>query len=81
MSSKMEERAEALMSELARRGWKPGDTIANAIIVEIALGIGIDGANLDTALEFAGEEGWIENGAPGFTILTLVAPLGVGPNA
>jgi hypothetical protein len=58
------------MREFVRRGYEGGDHIPNTQIVVIALEIGLEGVDLDAALIFAGEQGWIEAGQPGFTIFT-----------
>jgi hypothetical protein len=70
MPEKTQEDAKALMAELVPEVKKGGGRIANARITEVAVSIGLDGKDLDAALILAGEQGWIDDGGSGWTIIT-----------
>jgi hypothetical protein len=40
------------------------------MLVQNAVWLGIEGPDLDSALSFAGQQGWIENGVNDTTVLT-----------
>ena len=55
---------------LVGKGVHLGQRYKNPTLIENALSLGIDGPDLDGALIFAGEQGWVENGPEDTTILT-----------
>jgi hypothetical protein len=50
-----------LLKALIARGANRHEPMANAWITEVALEIGLEGAELDSALTYAGTQNWIEN--------------------
>jgi hypothetical protein len=58
------------MRMLVGKGVHLGQPYKNPTLIENTLWLGIDGPDLDSALIYAGEQGWIENGPEDTTILT-----------
>ena len=70
MARSAEDDARAIMRMLVGKGVHLGQHYKNPTLIENALWLGIDGPDLDSALIYAGEQGWIENGPEDTTILT-----------
>ena len=58
------------MRMLVGKGVHLGQPYKNPTLIENALWLGIDDSDLDSALIYAGEQGWVENGPEDTTILT-----------
>jgi hypothetical protein len=56
-----EQGARLFVKILVERGCEVGVPIQNAIVQVWAVEAGLDGSDLDDALNFAGEKEWIEN--------------------
>ena len=59
-----------LMGALARSGAQADVPIANARVADVAVRVGLEGEDLDEALVYAGEQGWMEAGETGWTRIT-----------
>ena len=70
MARSAEDDAKAIMRMMVTKGVKPGASYENSMLVQNAVWLGIAGPDLDNALNFAGQQGWIENGANDTTVLT-----------
>ena len=70
MARVAEEDAKAIMRSMVTKGAKPGAPYENSMLVQNAVGLGIVGPDLDGAMRFAGQQGWVENGANDTTVLT-----------
>jgi hypothetical protein len=70
MARSAEEDAKTLMRMMVTKGVKPGASYENPVLQENALWLGLEGPDLDSAMIFAGQQGWIEDGANDTTILT-----------
>jgi hypothetical protein len=70
MARVAEDDAKAIVRMMVTKGVKPGEAYNNPVLQENAVWLGIEGPELDNALNFAGEQGWIENGAKDTTVLT-----------
>jgi len=57
-----EQGARLFVKILAERNCEVGVPVQNAIAQVWAVEAGLDGSDLDEALKFAGEKGWIEDG-------------------
>jgi hypothetical protein len=65
-----EDDARAIVRMLVGKGVHLGQPYENPTLIENGLWLGIDGPDLDSALIYAGKQGWIENGPEDTTILT-----------
>jgi hypothetical protein len=70
MARSAEDDAKAIMRMMVTKGAKPGASYENSMLVQNAVWLGIVGPDLDSALSFAGQQGWIEAGANDTTVLT-----------
>ena len=70
MARSAEEDAKAIMRMMVTKGVKPGASYDTQVLVQNAVWLGIEGPDLDSALSFGGQQGWIENGANDTTVLT-----------
>ena len=70
MTRSAEDDARAIVRMLVGKGVHLGQPYKCATLVENALWLGIEGPDLDSALIYAGEQGWTENGLEDTTILT-----------
>jgi hypothetical protein len=60
-----------LMGALVKSGAQADAAIANARVSDVAVQAGLDGDELERALVYAGEQGWMETGEnPGWTRIT-----------
>lgn len=66
--SDAEPNARRLMQTVVQNGSRAGDTVSNAQLQLIAVGIGIDGKDREDAIGFAAGRGWIANGTRAGTI-------------
>jgi hypothetical protein len=55
--------ARRLMHALVGKGYPMGDAIPNAQLRTVAVEVDIDGQEQTAAIEYAGDRGWIGNGA------------------
>ena len=69
MARSAEDDAKTIMRMMVTKGAKPGP-YENSMLVQNAVWLGIEGPDLDSALSFAGQQRWIENGVNGTTVLT-----------
>ena len=67
MARSAEVDARAIVRMLVEKGVQSGEPYKNPMLVQNALWLGIEGVELDDALTFAGEQGWVET-APEDTI-------------
>jgi len=82
MTRSVEDDAKAIMRMMVRKGVKAGGSYKNPVLMQNALILGIDGEDLDKALTFAGEKGWIANGPNDTTTMTPDGhKAGTDPNA
>ena len=58
------------MRMLVGKGVHLGQPYENPTLIENALWLGIEGPDFDSAIIYGSEQGWIENGPEGTTILT-----------
>ena len=70
MARSAEEDAKAIMRMMVTKGVKPGASYENRVLVQNAVWLGIEGPDFDSAMIFAGQRGWIEDGANDTTVLT-----------
>ena len=60
-----------LMGALVKSGAQADFLIANARVTDVAVQAGLDGDELDEALTYAGEQGWMQTGeSDGWTRIT-----------
>ena len=72
MARSAEDDARAIVRMLVGKGVHLGQPHKNSTLIEDALWLGIDGPDFDSALIYADEQGWIENGPEDTKILTAV---------
>ncbi len=70
MARSAEDDARTIVRMLVEKGVQTGEPYKNPMLIQNALWLGIEGVELDDALTFAGEQGWIENGPEDTTKLT-----------
>ena len=70
MARVAEDDAKAIVTMMVTKGVKPGAPYENSMLVQNAVWLGIVGPDLDSAMSFAVQQGWIENGPKDTTVLT-----------
>ena len=70
MARSVEDDARKIVRMLVEKGVQSGELYKNPMLIQNALWLGIEGVELDDALKFAGEQGWVENAPEDTTKLT-----------